>query len=195
MPNPLLRRVPREEMSEFGRARYDRSMRVYDDATPVEIGANAPEIFEWYYTQFYQKIFYKGRVDVVSMELLRNRLAHEHGCVYCQLGDAVAAYEVGITEEQLSNIMHEDHSCFSAPQRAVLKLAKEMALQNMNGELSEVLYDELSVHFDDGQIYNMGVAAGVLTGMAKFIFVFDLVEKDAACPVIFRRSASERQAG
>ena len=187
MPNPLLRRVPREEMNDFLKARYDRSMKIYDDATPVEVGANAPEVFTWYYEQFYQKIFYKGRVDVVSMELMRNRLAHEHGCVYCQMGDAIAAYEVGISEEQLKNIMHDDHPCFSPKERAVLKFSKQMALYNNDGELTPELYGELRAHFDDGQLYNMGVAAAVLTGMAKMIFVFDTVEKDSACAVIPRQ--------
>ena len=187
MPNPLLRRVPREEMNDFLKARYDRSMKIYDDATPVEVGANAPEIFNWYYEQFYQKIFYKGRVDVVSMEMLRNRLACEHGCVYCQMGDAIAAYEVGITEEQLKNIMNEDHPCFTPKDRAVLKFAAQMALYNNDGELTPELYAELRAHFDDGQLYNMGVAAAVLTGMAKMIFVFDIVEKDSSCAVIPRQ--------
>ncbi len=187
MPNPLLRRVPREEMNDFLKARYDRSMAIYDDATPVEVGANAPEIFTWYYEQFYQKIFYKGRVDVVSMEMMRNRLAFEHGCVYCQMGDAIAAYEVGITEEQLKNIMNEDHPCFSPKERSVLKFSKQMALYNNDGELTPELYAELREHFDDGQLYNMGVAAAVLTGMAKMIFVFDTVEKDGTCAVIPRQ--------
>jgi alkylhydroperoxidase family enzyme len=191
MPNPLLRRVPRAEMNAFMQTRFDRSMRVYDDATPVEVGANAPEVFEWYYQSFYKKIFYEGRVDVVSMEMLRNRLAHEHGCVYCQLGDAEAARAVGITDEQLDHIMDENAPCFEPKHRAVLKFAREMALTNMDGELSPALYDELRAHFDDGQIYNMGVAAAVLTGMAKMIFVLDTVEKTAACPVRPRRVLAE----
>ncbi len=190
MPNPLLRRIPRAEMNEFCGARYDRSLRVYDDATPAEIGANAPELFEWYYSSFYKPVFYEGRVDVKSMELLRNRLAHEHGCLYCQLGDAIAAKEVGISDEQLENIMNENADCFSPQERAVLELAKEMALPNMNGELTPELYRDLSTHFDDGQIYNLGLAAAVLTGMAKFIFVFDIVEKDATCPVMPRRETA-----
>ena len=60
----------------------------------------------------------------------------------------------------------------------------------MNGELTPELYRDLSTYFDDGQIYNLGLAAAVLTGMAKFIFVFDIVEKDAACPVMPRRETA-----
>jgi hypothetical protein len=28
------------------------------------------------------------------------------------------------------------------------------------------------------------MVAGILTGMAKFIFVYDLVEKEANCPIV-----------
>ncbi|MBM3503769.1 MAG: carboxymuconolactone decarboxylase family protein [Alphaproteobacteria bacterium] len=191
MPNTLLRRVPRAEMNAFLQTRFDRSMRIYDDATQIEVGANAPEVIEWYYESFYKKIFYGGRVDVVSMEILRNRLAHEHGCVYCQMGDAEAARSVGITDEQLDHIMDDDAPCFSPKHRAVLKFARQMALTNMEGELSPELHDELKAHFDDGQIYNMGVAAAVLTGWAKMIFVLDTVEKTASCPVRPRRPVAQ----
>ncbi|MSO66146.1 MAG: carboxymuconolactone decarboxylase family protein [Alphaproteobacteria bacterium] len=191
MPNPLLRRVPVDEMNAFMKTRYERSLRVYDDATPVEVGANAPEVFEWYYQSFYKKVFYEGRVDVVSMEMLRNRLAHEHGCVYCQMGDAEAARAVGITDDQLDHIMDENHPIFSPKHRAVLKFAKQMALTNMDGELLPELYAELHAHFDDGQLYNMAVAAAVLTGMAKMIFVLDIVEKTAACPVRPRKPLAQ----
>ena len=188
MPNPLLRRVPRAEMNEYCQSAYDGSMKLLEDASVVEVGANAPHIFEWYRSGFYNDVFKNGGVDAVSMELLRGRLAYEHGCVYCQIGDTVAAYKAGITEEQWGNILNEDAPCFSPKERAVIRLATQMALPNMHGELTPELYGELRNHFTDGQIYTMGMAAAVLNGMAKMIFVYDLVEKDAACPIVPRRA-------
>ncbi len=35
---------------------------------------------------------------------------------------------------------------------------------------------------DDAQILELGMLAGLLTGMAKFLFTFDLVEREAGCP-------------
>ena len=40
----------------------------------------------------------------------------------------------------------------------------------------------LSEHFDDAQIIELGMVGAFLSGMAKFLFVFDLVEKEADCP-------------
>ena len=54
----------------------------------------------------------------------------------------------------------------------------------MNGQLTPALYASLRNHFDDGEIFELGLIAGILTGAAKFLFVFDLVEKEANCPII-----------
>ena len=54
-----------------------------------------------------------------------------------------------------------------------MRLADQISLPNMHG-------------FDDGAIYELGVIAAVLTGMAKFLFVYDLVEREPNCPIVPR---------
>jgi len=184
MPNPVLRRVPRAEMTPRLQQDYDASMKLRDDATMQEVGANAPELYAWYKDEFYDKLFYAGRVDVRSKELLRYRLSMTHGCAFCNKGNRVAAQKAGVTPEQLSNVMNEKHPAFSAKDRAVLKLADQIAMTNMHGDLSKELYAELKPHFEDGAIFELGMVAGILTGIAKFIFVYDIVEKEANCPIV-----------
>lgn len=194
MPNPLLRRVPAAEMSPQLRAEYEESKTLQEskggDATFYEIGANAPHMLDWYFHSFYEKVFYGGRVDVRTKELLRYRLSMTHGCAFCNKGNIEAARRAGVTEDQLRDIMNEESEAFSNKDRAVLRLAAQVVLTNMHGELTPDLHAELSEHYDDGQIFEMGMVAGVLTGAAKFLFVFDLVEKEANCPV-FPRAAAE----
>ena len=184
MPNPVLRRVPRAEMTPRLQQEYDETMKLRDDATMQEVGANAPELMAWYKDEFYGKLFYSGRVDVRSKELLRYRLSMTHGCAFCNKGNRVASQKAGVTPEQIANIMNENHPCFSAKDKVVLKLADQIVMTNMHGELSKELHAELKPFFDDAQIFEMGMVAGILTGMAKFIFVYDIVEKEANCPII-----------
>lgn len=188
MPSPLLSRVAPEAMDESVRAAYEKSHALQKsksgDATFFEIGANAPEVLNWYFDSFYGKLFYGGRVDTRTKELLRYRLSMTHGCAFCNKGNIEDAREAGVTEAQLTNIMHEAHTAFSDRDRAVIQLASEMALANMNGQLTPALYASLRNHFDDGEIFELGLVAGILTGAAKFLFVFDLVEKEANCPII-----------
>ena len=70
MPNPVLRRVPRAEMTPRLQQEYDDTLKLRDDATMQEVGANAPELMAWYKDEFYGKLFYSGRVDVRTKELL-----------------------------------------------------------------------------------------------------------------------------
>jgi len=95
MPDPVLRRVPRAEMTERLQAEYDAALALRDDATMQQVGANAPELMAWYKDEFYGRLFYGGRVDTRSKELLRYRLSMTHGCAYCNKGNRVAAEKAG----------------------------------------------------------------------------------------------------
>ena len=190
MPNPLLGRVPRESLPPWLQDRHDHSMELLGDATQVEVGGNAPEVLRWYNEDFYQGLFYEGRADVPSKELLRFRLSNTHGCAYCNKANRIAALKAGLSETQLTNIMDESADCFDAKQRAVLTLADQISITNMHGEMTPDLYAALHEHFDDGMIYELGVIAAVLTGMAKFLFVYDLVEREANCPITPRHATT-----
>lgn len=183
MPEPLLARVPRSQMSERLQREHDASVALRDDATLIEVGANAPELLEWYRDSFYAKLFYGGRVDVRTKELLRYRLSMTHGCAYCNRGNSKAALKAGVTEAQLARIMNESDPVFDERDRAVLKLADQVSMTNMHGTLDQALHAQLRPYFDDAQIFELGMVAGILTGMAKFIFVYDLVDKEANCPI------------
>lgn len=195
MPNPLLNRVGPEAMDEWLRSAYRESLALQEskggDATFYEIGANAPELLEWYIKGFYGSVFYGGRVDVRTKELLRYRLSMTHGCAFCNKGNIEAARRAGLGDEQLDAVMDENSDVFSERERSVLRLAAEMALTNMEGQLTPALYADLSAHFDDAEIFELGMVAAVLAGMAKFLFVYDLVEREAYCPVGPRRGTGE----
>lgn len=75
-----LKRVPRDELSPELAALHDRLTKEEVDARFVEVGANAPELLDWYFNSFYGQIFYDGRVDARTKELLRLKLSKTHGC-------------------------------------------------------------------------------------------------------------------
>lgn len=183
MPDPLLQRVPPADMSDRLRKDREIALRDRDDATFMDVAANAPALYDWYRDSFYAQVFYGGRVDVRAKELLRYRLSMMHGCAFCNRGNSLAAEKAGVTKAQLRHVMDEHHEVFDAKDRAVLQLAARMAMTNLPGVLDAPLHAALAQHYDDGQIFELGMVAGILTGMAKFLFAFDLVEKEANCPV------------
>ncbi|MEO0679371.1 MAG: carboxymuconolactone decarboxylase family protein [Pseudomonadota bacterium] len=183
MPDPALARIPRDALPPRLGDLHDAAMRDRGEAVLIEAAGNAPETLEWYYDRFYGEMFHRGRVAVRLKQLARMKLSTLHGCAFCNRGNRLAALEAGVTQAQLDALGDPASPVFDAAERAVLRLAEQIEMSNFDGHLSPALHAELSPHFDDGQIFELGMVMAILTGMAKFLFVFDLVSREAACPM------------
>lgn len=187
MPAPQVPPLPRDQLPDDLKPLFDTSEERTGDATIVSVMAQQPDILRWYFGEFYDGLFYnqhKGmRVDVRTKELLRLKLSKQHGCQFCNRFNTVEAKEAGITDAMIDAIFDVSSPEFSEKDRAVLMLAEEMMLQNMEGQLSAGLYQRLRAHYDEGQIIEIGFIAAVLTGVAKWIFTFDMVNREETCPI------------
>ncbi len=190
MPNPVLPRVDRRQMPTALQAIWDHSTKTTGDATFVEVGANNPDLISWYIDGFYSKVFYDGCVPTKIMELLRLRLSNIHGCRYCNKGNTQSALEAGLSQDQIDSLFDYEEGPFSEGEKAALRLADQIVLTNNDGQLTPELYDQLKPHFDDGQIFQMGMVMGMLAGVAKFLFVYDLVEREPTCPFPMPKSVA-----
>ena len=182
-PEPLLRCVGRDEMPEDLRPVWDAGMARTGEAKVIEVFANAPHMMKWYFEGFYRDVFYAGIVDRRTKEILRLKLSKQHGCYFCNRFNTVDALEAGLSQEQIDAVLEPDAACWDDKDRAVIALGHQMMLQNMDGELTGPLYDALRNWYSDAELVEIGFVAAVLTGMAKFLFVFDLVTKETVCPV------------
>lgn len=180
MPNSPIPSLPREALAPELQEAHDRALSARGDATFISVMGHAPELFEWY-REFYSRVFYGGRVPVRIKEIVRLRLSTLHGCAFCNRGNRLDAVKAGLDDTQLRFISDETAVCWSPAERAALRLAATMALTAPRGHLDPALYAELRSHFDDAQIVELGMTMAVLTGMAKFLFAYDLVEKEVYC--------------
>lgn len=178
-----LQRVASSAMPEDIRKAYDHSMALRGDATFFEVFANHPELYRWYTGSFYGEVFHGGLVPRRIKELVRLRLSTVHGCRFCNQGNRVDALEAGLSEADIDALDDYPSSSLGLAEKAALRLADQMLLTNPGGQLDEALYAELRLHFSDAEILELGVVLGVLTGMAKFLFAFDLVGREAHCPI------------
>ena len=182
MTDTLLHRVPEAEMTPQLQASRDAALRLSGDATIIEVFANSKAASTLLFEDFYQKVFFGGEVDRRYKELLRLRLSKLHGCFFCNRNNEAGALEVGFTPAQIDAIGGDAVAEFTPAETAVLALADELALTNMGGRLDAELYAQLKACFTDGQIMELGTVGGVLGGMNKLSFVFDLVEREPYCP-------------
>lgn len=187
MPAPAIIPLTREQLPEDLRPLYDAGVERTGDATIIGVMAHQPNILRWYFGEFYDGLFYNknpgARVDVRTKELLRLKLSKQHGCQFCNRFNTVEAMKAGITTAMIDAIFDPSDPVFDDRDRAILQLAEEMMLQNMSGSLSPALYARLRNHYDEGQIVEIGFIAAVLTGVAKWIFTFDIVNREEICPI------------
>lgn len=180
-PQPFLKRVPPDEMPDKLRAAWRKSMELRGDAAFFEVFGNNPGLYDWYTESFYKEVFHGGAVPRRIKELARLRLSTIHGCRFCNQGNRVDALSAGLTGAEIDTLSDYENASFSEAEKAVLRLADQMLLTNPDGALSQSLYDDLRKHFTDGELLELGLIMAVLSGMAKFLFAFDLVEKEDYC--------------
>ncbi len=183
-PQTYLERVDRTGLPPAMQAAWDTSMARHGDATFIEVFGNAPHLYDWYYQHFYQTLFYSGRIDRRVVELVRLRLANIHGCAFCNRNDRIAALDAGIPDAEIDAIADYENGPFSEAEKASLALADVMVLTNQKGHVTKALYERLKGYFTEAQLVELGMIMAVLCGMAKFIFAYDLVEKEDSCPFI-----------
>ena len=181
-PTPHLKRVSKNDLPDDMKQSWDQANDLTGDATFVEVSGNNPDVYRWYLDEFYQKLFYSDRLETTLVELVRLRLANVHGGAFCNKGDTAHALQSVISQEQIDLLEDYMNGPFSDREKSALMLADQMVLTNEKGNISSDLYSELNTHFNDGEIYELGMIMAVLVGVAKFTFVYDLVEKEDYCP-------------
>jgi alkylhydroperoxidase family enzyme len=172
MPFPAVPPIHRDNLPEDLKPLYDTGLERTGDATIIQVMAQQPDILRWYFGEFYDGLFYNkhagARVDVRTKELLRLKLSKKHGCQFCNRFNIVEALAAGITQEQVDAIFNIDDPVWNDKDRAIIALGEEMMLRR---------------HYDDGEIIEIGFIAAVLTGVAKWIFTFDMVNREEICPI------------
>jgi len=181
MSNTLLSRVPREELSEAARMAWEALNELTGTPTFVDVFAKAPELLDFAMVQFYQKIFFEGRVGEKYKQLARLRLSMNHGCRTCNLQNLAGVANIGYSQEQIDAMWRQDYSSFSEDEQAVMELADEIALNNDQGNLTAELHAKLKRHFSDEDILELGLCLAIIVGLVKLSFVFGLVEKEPYC--------------
>ena len=184
MPQPRLARKTPAQMGPDLQAAYEKSIALRGDGTFFEVFAQHPELYRWYTERFYGEVFHGGIVERHIKELVRLRLSNTHGCRFCNQGNRADALEAGLGDAEIDALADFDNGPFTDREKAALRLADQLALTNETGSLTEALYDELRLHFSDAEILELGLLMGILSGVAKFLFAFDLVEKEVDCPFV-----------
>lgn len=188
MADSPIKRISRDELREDYRPIWDTMNRLTGDPTAIEVLAHNPAVTDWYFNDFYPRLFANRdpgmQVEVRMKHLLRLRFSKQHGCALCNRGNEEQARGIGFSDAQIDALLDAApaQDLFTEQEHAVIEFADQMLMHNMDGRLTQERYDRLRAHFTDAQIVEMAMVSAVLVGAAKMMFVLDLVPREASCP-------------
>lgn len=187
MSATILSRIARDRLEPRWQPAWDKLHELTGSATFVEVFAQAPQVLELVMNRFYRDLFFGGQVGQRYKQLARLQLSLLHGCQTCNKQNIPGAREAGFSDAQLAALSADDLEPFTPAERAVIEYAGQVALTNMEGELSPELFARLRAHFSEGDILELGTVMAIISGMAKLSFVLNVVDRESYCP--FTRSA------
>lgn len=182
MSDTLFTRTERSHMAPQWQSARDMLDKLTGDATFVEVFAQAPQLLEFVMQQFYVKVFFGGTVQQRYKQLARLKLSLIHGCRTCNKQNVPGALEAGFTQAQIDALIDGNLGAFAPLEQAVIEYAEQIALSNMDGQMSAALFERLRAGFSEAQILELGTAMAVISGIAKLSFVLGLVERESYCP-------------
>ncbi len=182
MADTLMGRIPRAALPPALHPAWDTLNGLTGEPAFVEVFAQNPAMLNFVMSDFYGRIFFGGQVAERYKQLARLRLSMTHGCRTCNKQNVPGALAAGITPAQIEAIGDYENGPFSEAEKAVLAYADQVALTNMQGELTPALYQRLRAHFSDADVCELGIVLAVISGLAKLAFVLGLVEREPYCP-------------
>ena len=185
--NPLLKRVPAEELDEKHRVMWEMVNETVGTGAMIEVLANHPAATDFYTDDVYPRLFYNSQSDMLVnarlKELFRFKMGQRHGCFSCNSFNWQTTLDAGFTEEQLENVIDPTPGLFTDEELAVLDLAELFVLWNVDASLTADLYERLSKHLSDAQVLELGVIGAFFMGWQRLMFVFDITAREATCPI------------
>jgi alkylhydroperoxidase family enzyme len=181
-----LSRIPRDRLDPHWQPAWDKLTELTGSATFVEVFAQAPEALDLVMNKFYMGLFFGGQVSQRYKQLGRLKLSLLHGCRTCNRQNIPGAREAGFTGAQIDALIAGNTTPFTAAEQAVIAYAEQVALTNMEGELTPTLFAQLREHFTESDILELGTVMAIISGMAKLSFVLNVVEKETTCPFVSR---------
>ena len=182
MSETLFTRLPREKLPAQWTPAWDMLNQLTGDATFVEVFAQNPAMLDFVMNKFYMPVFFGGQVDQRNKQLARLKLSLLHGCRTCNKQNIPGALSAGFTQAQIDALIDGNDAPFTPAERAVIAYAAQVALTNMDGNMTPQLMAELRRHFSEADILELGTTMAIISGMAKLSFVLNLVEKESYCP-------------
>jgi uncharacterized peroxidase-related enzyme len=114
----------------------------------------------------YRTVMNEGTVSPLLKEMVSVLVSERNQCVYWLRSHTALAGRLGATQEQLARITEYEIGPFADAEKAALAFADRMS-SDSNG-VDQALLDRLRAHFDEGQLVEIALVAGIFAYFNRF---------------------------
>ncbi len=177
---PRLEYLNPEELDSEARGYLEEAEKAGSpDSRVLRILFKSPAGLAWY--RYWQALSNEGELPRDLKELCRVKIAFDHTCGYCSTVRSNAAKEVGLTEERIQQLWNfEESDAFSPREKMALRFAHYIKHDISKADNDE-FYAELSEHFSESEIVELGLWCAENEGAGKFVRTLSIITWDEAC--------------
>ena len=147
--------------------------RVVSIMTRSEIGTG--------WVEYWNKVLYQGLLPHKLKEMCRIKISVAHQCGYCSTVRSNVAKAEGLTEDMISDLFaYETSKHFSPREKAALRYA-DLFKQGEHAIDKDEVYRDLSEHFTDAEIIELGLLCAQTDGVGKLVKSLNVLSWEEAC--------------
>jgi len=161
--------VEREDAPENIQGMYDALQKKFGVVPNViKAMANSPELLSGF-MPFLGAALGPSKVSGDIKELAILTTSKLNGCSYCTAHHTAAGKRAGLTDEKIAAADDPDSDALDDKEKAVVRYSAELA---KNVAASDEALNELRKHFDDAEIAEITMVAGVFHVLTRFADTF-----------------------
>jgi AhpD family alkylhydroperoxidase len=147
--------------------------RVVSIMTRSEIGTG--------WVEYWNKVLYQGLLPHKLKEMCRIKISVAHQCGYCSTVRSNVAKADGLTEDMISDLFtYQTSKRFTPREKAALRYA-DLFKQGEHAIDKDEVYRELSEHFTDAEIIELGLLCAQTDGVGKLVKSLNVLSWEEAC--------------
>lgn len=177
---PRLRYIEESEKTPHTRDLIESAKRTgAPDPRVVSIMTRSKVGTGW--VEYWNKVLYQGVLPHKLKEMCRIKISVAHQCGYCSTVRSNVAKAEGLTEETINALAaYETSKHFTPREKAALRYA-DLFKQGEHAIDKDEVYRDLSEHFSDEEIIELGLLCAQTDGVGKLVKSLSVLSWEEAC--------------
>lgn len=179
---PELPLVDRDRLPDALRAQVERLESLDADTTFHRYVAHSAPTAQFYWDDFYQRLFYGGTLPVRTKEVVRLALAALSGCTFCRAGDIDAARRQGLSDTEIDALLALDPGPLPERDRVAVDLAIRLSPFADERPMTADDWATLRTHFSDEEVGELLLVTSVLAGVGRMLSTAGFIPRTCELP-------------